>query len=145
MDISKTCIIFVLDMKENDKFAIFLGHKYDSEHELYFKMISIHNIIKDWGLSPTQINILVYLIRLGFSNETKDIICENLNITESSLSTNLSYLRRGRVGKKKIKKLLDTSTMNMNVTLLKQELIDIQQIIVSGGNTIAIQFKDATS
>ena len=101
--------------------------------------------MKEWGLSPTQINILVYLIRLGFNNDTKDIICKNLNISQSSLSTNLSYLRQGRVGKKKIKKLLDTSTLNMNVTLLKQELIDIQDIILSGGNTIAIHFKNATS
>ena len=93
MDFTKTCFNFVSNMSENKNFIIQLEKEYTSEHELYFKMISIHNVVEDWGLTPTQINILVYLIRLGFSKETKVIICKNLKISESSLSTNLSYLR----------------------------------------------------
>jgi hypothetical protein len=146
--VSKTLYTFVRDMEEIDKNRIWLDQKYNSEHELYFKLISIHNVVKDWGLTPTQINILVYLIRLGFSKETKDIICTKLKISPSSLSTNLSYLRQGRVGNKKIKKLLDTSTKNMNITLLKQELKDIKNLITTGEsseNIIAINFIYATS
>lgn len=129
-------------MGGNGKFAIFLEHDYESPHELYYKMISIHNVVYDWGLTPTQINILVYLIRLGYSKDTREIMCNNLNITESSLSTNLSYLRKGKVGKKQIKKLLDTSTRNENITLLKQELIDIQEMVEQGNKTIAVKFTD---
>lgn len=44
---------------------------------------------------------------------TKEIICKNLKISEKSLTTNLSYLRQGKIGKRKIK-LLKTSTNNMN-------------------------------
>lgn len=145
MDIKKSLIIFVLVMENKRNFAILLEKEYDSIHELYFKMISIHNVVQDWGLTPTQINILVYLIRLGYSKETRKIICENLNITTSSLSTNLSYLRNGKVGDKKIKKLLETSGSNMNITLLKQELKDIKEIIEEGRNKIIVDFKDVTS
>lgn len=129
-------------MSKKDKFAIHLKHTFVSQHELYYKMIALYNITKDWGLSPTQINIIVYLIRHGYSQETKDIICENLKITESSLSTNLSYLRKGKVGKKQIKKLLDTSYKNTNVTLLSQELIDIRDMVNEGNKNIFIQFLD---
>lgn len=127
-------------MSKQDKFAIYLKHTFVSQHELYFKMIALHNIVKDWGLSPTQINIIVYLIRHGYSKETKEIICKNLKITESSLSTNLSYLRKGKVGKKQIKKLLDTSYKNTNVTLLSQELIDIKEMVEVGSKNVFIQF-----
>ena len=137
--------IFVLRMENKRNFAILLEKEYDSIHELYFKMISIHNVVEDWGITPTQINILVYLIRLGYSKETKDIICDKLKITKSSLSTNMSYLRNGQVGNKKIKRLLETSSVNMNITLLKQELKDIKSIIEDGKNKIIINFKDVTS
>lgn len=130
---------------DNKKFTIYLDKEYDSEHELYYKMISIHNVVEDWGLSSTHINIIVYLIRYGFSKDTRKIICKNLKITQSSLSTTLSHLRQGKVGTKTIKKLLETSTQNMNVTLLKQELIDIRDIIEAGKYKIFVEFKDATS
>lgn len=70
-------------------------------------------------------------MRFGYSKETKDIICKNIGITEKSLTTNLSYLRQGKVGKRKIKKLLETSEKNQNITLLKTELKDIQRFIDS--------------
>jgi len=127
-------------MSRKDKFAIHLKHTFVAQHELYFKMIALHNIVKDWGLSPTQMNIIVYLIRHGYSKETKEIICKNLKITESSLSTNLSYLRKGKVGKKQIKKLLDTSYKNTNITLLSQELIDIKEMVEEGSKNVFIQF-----
>ena len=145
LHISKTCFIFVPTMESKNNFIISLNKEYDSEHELYFKMISIHNVVEDWGLTPTQINILVYLIRLGYSNETKEIICKNLKISESSLSTNLSYLRQGKVGKKRIKKLLETSNNNQNITLIKQELRDIRNIITNGNKQIIVKFTDVIS
>lgn len=130
-------------MAENKKFTIHLKQDYDSIPELYFKMISLHNVTKDWGLAPTQIHIIVYLIRFGYSQETKEIICKNLKITESSLSTNLSYLRTGKVGKKTIQKLLDTSYKNTNVTLLSQELLDIKDMIENGNKNIFISFSES--
>lgn len=145
MDFTKTCFNFVSNMSENKNFIIQLEKEYNSEHELYFKMISIHNVVEDWGLTPTQINILVYLIRLGFSKETKEIICKNLKISPSSLSTNLSYLRQGKVGSKKIKKLLETSNNNQNITLIKQELKDVKDIISEGEKQIIVKFIDVIS
>lgn len=145
MDFTKICFNFVPNMSENKNFIIQLEKEYTSEHELYFKMISIHNVVEDWGLTPTQINILVYLIRLGFSKETKTIICKNLKISESSLSTNLSYLRQGKVGNKKIKKLLETSNNNENITLIKQELKDVKDIISKGKKQIMVKFIDVVS
>lgn len=108
-----------------------INKKYESEFDLYYAFISLYNVIENWGLTNTQINILVYLIRFGYSKKTKIVICKKLKITEKSLTTNLSYLRRGTVGKKKIKQLLRTSPSNMNVTLLNPELKDIQKIIES--------------
>lgn len=105
--------------------------KYDSEFELYHTLIKIYNVVHHWGLTETQVNILVYLIRFGYSKETKEVICDKLNITEASLTTNLSYLRQGKIGKKKIKKLLETSEKNQNMTLLKTELKDIKKFIES--------------
>lgn len=105
--------------------------KYNSEFDLYYTLISMNNVIEKWGLTETQINILIYLIRFGYSKDTKEIICEKLGITEKSLTTNLSYLRQGKVGKRKIKKLLETSPNNMNITLLTTELKDIKKFIES--------------
>lgn len=108
-----------------------LDKKFDSEFDVYYTLISMYNVIEKWGLTETQIKILIYLIRFGYSKKTKEIICEKLNISDSSLTTNLSYLRQGKIGKKKIKKLLETSQNNMNITLLKTELNDIKKFIDS--------------
>ena len=87
--------------------------------------------MEQWGLTQTQIKILIYLIRHDYSKKTKEIICKNLKISEKSLTTNLSYLRQGKIGKRKIKKLLKTSSNNMNITLLSTELNDIKTLIES--------------
>ena len=108
-----------------------VNKQYESEFDLYYAFISLYNVIEKWGLTETQINILVYLIRFGYSKETKEVICNKLKITHKSLTTNLSYLRQGKVGNKKIKKLLKTSSNNMNVTLLNTELKDIKKTIES--------------
>lgn len=105
--------------------------KYDSEFDLYYTLISLYNVIEKWGLTETQIHIIIYLIRFGYSKDTKEIICRKTGISEKSLTTNLSYLRQGRVGKRKIKKLLETSKRNHNITLLKTELNDIKKLIES--------------
>lgn len=118
-----------------------LDKRFDSEFEVYYTLISMYNVIEKWGLTETQIKILIYLIRFGYSKETKEIICEKLNISDSSLTTNLSYLRQGRIGKKKIKKLLETSQNNMNITLLKTELNDIKMFIESKDNFKAFYIK----
>ncbi len=121
--------------------VIKLDKKYDSEFNMYYALISMYNVIEQWGLTETQINILIYLIRFGYSKDTKEIICKKLKISEKSLTTNLSYLRQGKVGKRKIKKLLETSQTNMNVTLLKTELKDIKQFIESKDKLKAIYIK----
>lgn len=108
-----------------------IDKKYNSEFDLYYTLISVYNVIEKWGLTETQINILIYLIRFGYSKDTKEIICDKLNISDKSLTTNLSYLRQGKIGKRQIKKLLETSSNNMNITLLKTELKDIKEFIES--------------
>lgn len=127
--------------------VIKLDKKYDSEFDIYYALISMHNVIEKWGLTETQINILIYLIRFGYSRDTKEIICKKLKISEKSLTTNLSYLRQGKIGGRKIKKLLETSQTNMNVTLLKTELKDIKQFIESKDKfkAIYITFDDDNS
>ena len=108
-----------------------IAKNYDSEFDLYYSLIALYNVVEKWGLTETQMNILVYLIRFGYSKNTKEIICEKLKISDKSLTTNLSYLRQGKVGKKKIKKLLKTSQNNMNITLLNTELKDIKKLVES--------------
>ena len=114
---------------------------YNSEVELYSTLIRIYNVVHRWGLTETQINILIYLIRFDYSKETKEIICDKLKITEKSLTTNLSYLRQGKIGKRKIKKLLETSEKNQNITLLKTELKDIKKFIDSKDDFKAFYIK----
>ena len=75
-------------------------------------------------------NANIYISSFSIKN-TKEIICEKLKISDKSLTTNLSYLRQGKVGKKKIKKLLKTSQNNMNITLLNTELKDIKKLVES--------------
>lgn len=108
-----------------------IDKKYNTEFDLYYTLISMQNVVEKWGLTETQINILIYLIRFGYSKDTKETICKNLNISEKSLTTNLSYLRTGKIGKRKIKKLLETSDRNQNITLLTTELKDIKKFIDS--------------
>jgi hypothetical protein len=112
-----------------------INKKYESEFDLYYALIALYNVIEKWGLTETQMNILVYLIRFGYSKDTKGVICEKLGISDKSLTTNLSYLRQGKVGKKKIKKLLKTSQNNHNITLLSTELNDIKKLIDSKDET----------
>ena len=83
-----------------------ISKKYDTEFDLYYSLISLYNTVEQWGLTQTQIKILIYLIRHDYNKTTKEIICKNLKISEKSLTTNLSYLRQGKIGKRKIKKLL---------------------------------------
>lgn len=119
-----------------------LDVNYDSEHELYFKLIQIHNMVFEWGLTPTQIHIIIYLIRYGYNNDTKNLIVEKLNITIKSLNTNLSYLRRGRIGNKKVKKLLKISEYNNNVTVLLPEIKNIIYIVKNNHRKLmALDFK----
>lgn len=121
-----------------------ITRNYESEFELYYALIAINNVAYQWGLTETQMKILVYLIRFGYSKKTKDIICDKLGITEKSLTTNLSYMRQGKVGKKKIKKLLKTSPNNTNVTLLNVELRDIKSMVESKDSTrsVVVDFGD---
>lgn len=125
-------------MHKKETMVIPIKKKYYSETDLYYAMISLYNTVEQWGLTETQIKILIYIIRFDYSKKTKDLICEKLNITLKSLTTNLSYLRQGRVGKKKIKKLLKTSQNNMNITLLSVELKDIKRMIESDEEQKAI-------
>ena len=124
-------LIIILIFVKRKLMLIKINKKYESEFDLYYAFISLYNVIEQWGLTETQINIIVYLIRFGYSKDTKAVICKNLKISDKSLTTNLSYLRQGKVGKKKIKKLLKTSTNNQNITLLNTELKDIKRIIES--------------
>lgn len=117
-----------------------LEDKYKSEHELYYKIISVYNVVEVWGLTDTQINIIIYLIRHGYSRNTKQIICHNTGISPSSLNTNLSYLRQGKVGRKTIGRLLELSERNNNITLLHPKLQHIKQLVDSDCKRIVIEF-----
>lgn len=105
--------------------------KYESEADLCRKLLNTYNTIGEWGLTSTQIEILVYIIRFGYNSETRDIICKSVNITPESLTSCVSYMRKGRVGKRKIKKVLMTSSQNKTVTKLCQELLDIKEYVYS--------------
>lgn len=143
-EVIKLIIFKVYNKFTDGVYKISINKSYNSEEELYFKMIALHNIIYDWGLSSTQIWILVYLMRYKYNNDTKKIISENLNITMKSLSTNLSYMRTGNVNKKKIKKLLKIDNKNMNVTIIGDELKDIIKIIEKGTNTLTVKFQSVS-
>jgi hypothetical protein len=138
--------IFAVENKIQSRgMVIKIEKTYESEFDMYYAFISLYNVVEQWGLTETQLNILVYLIRLGYKKSTKEVICKNLKISEKSLTTNLSYLRTGRVGKKKIKQLLKTSDRNQNITLLTTELRDIKKIIESEDDNKAfyINFGDS--
>lgn len=113
----------------SDKKFLYLECNPKSEHEMYRKLISIHNIVNDWGLIPKHIEILVYIIRYGYSRETKKLILKNLRITEGSLNVMLTHIRKGKYNNHSIKKLVELSRTNNNITVLKEELRDIQYII----------------
>ena len=49
------------------------------------------------------------------------------------------------MGNKKIKKLLETSNNNQNITLIKQELKDVKDIISKGKKQIMVKFIDVVS
>ena len=91
-------------------------------------------------MTDTQINIIIYLIRHGYSRNTKQIICHNTGISPSSLNTNLSYLRQGKVGRKTIGRLLELSERNNNITLLHPKLQHIKQLVDSDCKRIVIEF-----
>lgn len=117
-----------------------ISDNYKSEHDLYYKIISVYNVIEEWGLTETQINIIIYLIRHGFNTKTKQIICHNTGISPGSLNTNLSYLRQGRVGKKAIGRLLELSERNNNITLLHPRLLYIKELVESDCKRLVIEF-----
>jgi len=121
---------------------IILPTSYNSEEEFYLKVIKIYDIVLDWNLSITQTKILVYLIRFGYNKRCFDMIKEKLKMTDGSLKTNLSYLRKGRVSgkkEKKIAKLIKIAPNNNNMSLLIQELKDIKDLV---GNCKIKDFKD---
>lgn len=105
--------------------------EYKSEHDLLTILLWAHNLLNDWGITETQIEILTYLIRYGYSKKTKEIICKNVGITPTSLNTNLSYLRQGKMGKKKIPKLLELHPTNINLTTTVPELDKIKDFVES--------------
>ena len=51
-----------------------ISKKYDTEFDLYYSLISLYNTVEQWGLTQTQIKILIYLIRHDYNKTTKEII-----------------------------------------------------------------------
>lgn len=102
---------------------------YSTEEELYFKLIKIHNVAEGWNLSDTHIKILTYLLRFGYNENTLKIICKELPLTRGSLKVHLSNLRKGKVGKKKIEKLMDIHKTNNNISIVSTQLKDIKKMI----------------
>ena len=41
-----------------------ISKKYDTEFDLYYSLISLYNTVEQWGLTQTQIKILIYLIAI---------------------------------------------------------------------------------
>lgn len=102
---------------------------YSTDEELYFKLIKIHNVSEGWNLSDTHIKILTYLIRFGYNKNTLKMISDDIGLTKGSLSSHLSNLRQGKVGKKSIKKLISIHKTNNNITILSTELKDIKRMV----------------
>lgn len=123
-----------------------LEKKFDSEVDLCRRLIFMHNVLEDWGLTPTQVEILVFIIRFGYSTKTRDIISEKVGISSDSLTSNVSYMRKGKMGNRKIKKVLLTGNRNQSKTFLCPELKDIKHIVESDEDFRAfyVRFKDGT-
>lgn len=116
-------------MSKNTIPVLPLNILYETDEDLYFKLIKLHSVALNWNLSDKQIIILTYLIRFGYSKDVLNIISEETGLTRGSLSVHLSNLRKGRVGKKKIKKLIETHKTNINITVLTTELKDIKRMV----------------
>jgi len=110
-------------------------------HDFYEDILRLHNDVEGWRITDLQIQILVYLLRFGYSRYTKDLIKERLGVTENVLKSNLSYLRKGRIGKRKIKKLLITNDDNNHVSDLSPELLKIKEFVESEGDSKIVYFK----
>lgn len=142
MHIKKIYIIFDIIFNRFITFMVLkIDKKYESEFELYYTLLSVHNVVLKWGLSETQIQILIHILRFGYSKQTKEIIKKNLGITENSLITNLSYLRQGKVGNRNVKKLLEVSPNNINITLLTQDLKNIKSLIETKDGNRGLYFQ----
>ena len=61
-----------------------ISKKYDTEFDLYYSLISLYNTVEQWGLTQTQIKILIYLIRHDYNKTTKELTLNN-NIFESGI------------------------------------------------------------
>lgn len=68
---------------------------YKNEVDLIDKVLSIYSIIKKSNdLRPFERNILNFYIRKGISNDTKNIIKDQLGITSNNLTQANYYLRK---------------------------------------------------
>lgn len=102
---------------------------YSTDEELYFKLIKIHSVSANWNLSDTHIKILTYFIRFGYNKSTIKMICDEVGLTRGSLGVHLSNLRKGKVGRKEIKKLIELHKTNTNISVISTELKDIQKLV----------------
>lgn len=110
-------------------------------HHFYVDILRLHNDIEKWRITELQIQILSYFLRFGYSRYTKDLVKDNLNISENVLKSNLSYLRKGRIGRRPIKKLLIMSEENNHISELSPELLRIKEFVESEGDNKIIYFK----
>lgn len=104
----------------------------DSSFELYCNVLLINNVVRNWGISDTHVKILAYLMIHGYNKITFDLICSELNMSEKSLRTNMSYLRTGRIGSKRTMPLLQISKYHHNISELSEELLIIKKFVESG-------------
>lgn len=76
--ISYICKAKTQNTLENKKLFAFTCN-YDTESELYRKVMHVYNIIADIGLTDKQIETLIMYIRYGYSRETKEVVMKELN------------------------------------------------------------------
>lgn len=95
---------------------------YTTEYELYVKMIEIANIVKDWGLTKYQIDILTFYLIYGYSTETKKLILEHTTIKSIDSLNTQNY----QISKKGI---LVPDKRNKNNKNLSYELNDIKEFV----------------
>lgn len=95
---------------------------YDTEAELYRKVMHVYNIIADIGLTDKQIETLIMYIRYGYSKETKEVVTKELNFK----SDNYIHVMNHKLKKKG---MLVDNVYNKRKKEISKELENIKNFV----------------
>lgn len=95
---------------------------YDTESELYRKVMHVYNIIADIGLTDKQIETLIMYIRYGYSKETKEVVTKELKFK----SDNYIHVMNHSLKKKG---MLVDDVYNQRKKVISEELKNIKTFV----------------